>query len=61
MRRDLRQLHLLDDDIVRLRLLTAYRADLALTRPAASTGSATCSSASFLPWNEFWTSPTRTR
>jgi Transposase len=32
MRRDLRQLRLLDDDIVRLRLLTAYRADLAADR-----------------------------
>jgi hypothetical protein len=32
MRRDLRQLQLLDDDIVRLRLLTAYRADLAADR-----------------------------
>ena len=32
MRRDLRQLQLLDDDIVQLRLLTAYRADLAADR-----------------------------
>ena len=32
MRRDLRQLRLLDDAIVRLRLLTAYRADLAADR-----------------------------
>jgi hypothetical protein len=32
MRRDMRQLQLLDDDIVRLRLLTAYRADLAADR-----------------------------
>jgi transposase len=32
MRRDLRQLRLLDGDIVRLRLLTAYRADLAADR-----------------------------
>ena len=32
MRRDLRPLQLLDDDIVRLRLLTVYRADLAADR-----------------------------
>jgi transposase len=32
MRGDLRQLQLLDDDVVRLRLLTAYRADLAADR-----------------------------
>jgi hypothetical protein len=32
MRRDMRQLQLLDDDIVRLRLLTVYRADLAADR-----------------------------
>jgi transposase len=32
MRRDLRQLHLLDDNVVQLQLMTAYRADLAADR-----------------------------
>ena len=31
------------------------------TAPAASTGSAVSSPASFLPWNECWTSPTAAR
>jgi hypothetical protein len=61
MRRDLRELHVLDEDIAQLQLLSSYRGDLAPTAPAASTGSAVSSPASFLPWNECWTSPTGAR
>ena len=62
MRRDLRELHVLDEDIA-----AASAAALLIvpiwppTAPAASTGSAASSSASFLPWNECWTSPTAAR
>ena len=61
MRRDLRVLHVLDEDIVQLQLLSSIVLIWPPTAPAASTGSAPSSPASFLPWNECWTSPTAAR
>jgi hypothetical protein len=61
MRRDLRQLRLLDGDIVRLRLLTAYRADLAADRTRSINRLRGLLVGIFPAWNEFWTSPTRAR
>jgi hypothetical protein len=57
MQHDLRRLQVLDDDIAQLRLLTAYRADLAADRTRSINRLPASSSASFLPWNGFWTSP----
>src|SRR5215203_4546422 len=61
MRRDLRELHVVDDDIARLQLLSSYRADLAADRTRSITGSVVSSPATFQPWNECWTSPTAAR
>ena len=61
MRRDLRELHVLDEDIAQLQLLSSYRADLAADRTRSINRLAACSPASFLPWNEYWTSPTAAR
>jgi hypothetical protein len=61
MRCDLRELHVMCDDIAQLQLLSSYRADVTADRTRTINRLAVSSPASSLPWSESWTSPTATR
>jgi hypothetical protein len=61
LRRDLRELHVLDEDIAQLQPLTSYRADLAADRTRSINRLRGLLTSIFLPWSECWTSPTVAR